>query len=58
MQYIQVDETHRIEITPSRNFYPQYRSNVEGGYSYYKKGNKQKKFGTEAGAHRFLLTDK
>lgn len=58
--YIQIDETHRIELMPSGNYYPQYLTSMylsgEGPkfYAYYKKGNKQRSFRSEKGARNFL----
>lgn len=57
--YITVDSTHRIEIMPSGNHYPQRLINPQflpqgEAWGYYKTGNKQKSFKTESGACRFL----
>jgi len=59
IRYIQVDETHKIEVMPSGNFYPQQLVNPQWkehyeGWGYYKTGNQQKHFKTEVGAHKFL----
>jgi hypothetical protein len=59
IEYIQVDETHRIEIMPSGNYYPQHLINPAWkdhyeGWGYYKVGCNNKKFRSEKGARTFL----
>ena len=60
--YIEVDETHRIEVMPSGNHYPQSLVNpawryFTEGWSYYRKGgNRQHRFKTEQGARKFLAS--
>ncbi len=59
IEHIQVDETHRIEIMPSGNHYPQYlinpawKSHPEG-WGYYKVGNKSKSYKSEKSTRTFL----
>lgn len=55
IRYIEVDETHRIEVMPSGNFYPQRASQNSRGWSYYwASRNLHKGFRTEDGARKFL----
>ncbi len=61
IQYIQVDETHIIEVTPQGEYIPRRLVNQEWkdileGWGLYKNGNKSKKFRTEKGARTFLET--
>lgn len=57
--YITIDETHRIEVMPSGNHYPQHLTHPQlkdysEGWSYWKTGNKQKSFKTEKAARIFI----
>jgi hypothetical protein len=56
--YIQFDETHRIEVMPSGNHYPEYLSNTERWCYYKLNANKVRSFKTENGARKFLSTVK
>lgn len=55
--YINIDETHRIEVMPSGNYYPQYTFQYGKDatmWAYYRKSNTHKHFKTEAGARKFV----
>ncbi len=57
--YIEIDETHRIEVMPSGNHYPQHLvvpawKDTNEGWGYYKTGNQARKFANEKNARAFL----
>lgn len=63
IKYIEVDGTHRIEVMPSGNHYPQVLAHPEirdysEGWNYWRTGNQQKHFKTEQGARKFLASQK
>lgn len=63
IKYIEVTGTTRIEVMPSGNHYPQHLSHPEligytEAWSYWRTGNQQKHFKTEAGARKFLASQK
>lgn len=61
INFVQVDETHIIEVTPEWDYFPRRLvqpkwSHLLEGWGLYKNGNKSRKFRTERGARQFLAT--